>query len=469
MLNNISGQLRERYSLITLSFPHHLTSKYHRATLTSPNQNGLISMTLCLILFVAITALPKLATATDFRVPSRESPTISSAIKAANSGDSIHLAPGIFQENITLNKALSLIGSPNQQSIIDGSGKGTVISITGSNVHILGLEVRHSGDVIEDSDACIYVTKKAVNIKIEDNKLRQCAFGIWINGSHNPTVINNSITGYQKKLISDRGNGIHIWNIQKGLIKGNRVFGVRDGIYLSNTGTSSIEDNIMDNVRFGIHYMYNDNNTVTGNITCNSTVGQAMMFSKRLVINNNAMINNRDHGMLLRAIYDSKINGNVAYGNNKGIFINDSDFNEITNNWVENNTIGVAVMAGAENTKVIGNNFISNTVQVLFSWRYSIYWNNEQQGNYWSDYLGWDYDSDGVGDRIYYASNRIDGLMHRHPKMRLLALSPVIQLLQALESRFPVLRSASVIDKKPAMQPTIATPNQIAFPEKACL
>jgi len=445
------------------------TLRLNRGGLTGPYRNRPVSPIACLLLFVAASALSNRLIAADLQVPSKQFPTIAAAIAAANRGDNIHLAPGIFQENVTVDKTLALIGSPDKKSIIDGSGQGTVITVTAPDVQISGLEVRHSGDVIEDSDACIYVTKKAANVKLEGNALSQCAFGIWINGSHNPVVINNSITGYQKKNLSDRGNGIHIWNIQNGLIKGNRVFGVRDGIYLSNTGTSSIEDNIMDSVRFGIHYMYNDNNRVTGNVTCNSMVGQAMMFSKRLVINNNAMINNRDHGMLLRAIYDSTIRGNIAYGNNKGIFINDSDFNEITGNWVENNAIGIAVMAGAEKTKVIGNNFISNAVQVLFSWRYSLYWDNEKKGNYWSDYLGWDYDSDEIGDRIYYASNRMDHLMYRHPKMRLLALSPVIQLLQALESRFPVLRSASVIDRKPAMQPTMPTPVQVTSPEKACL
>lgn len=423
-----------------------------------------VGIALCLLLFFTGATL-----AADLQVPSTQFPTISSAISSANNGDSIHLAAGVFQENITLDKALTLLGSPHNRSIIDGSGKGTVVTITSPNAHVSGLTVRNSGDIIEDSDACIYATKEATNIKLDSNSLSQCAFGIWINGSHNPVVTNNSVTGYQKKLISDRGNGIHIWNITNGLIKGNHIFGVRDGIYLSNTSASSIEDNIMDSVRFGVHYMYNDNNKITGNITCNSTVGQAMMFSKRLVINNNAVINNRDHGLLLRAIFDSKISGNIAYGNNKGIFINDSDFNEVTGNWVENNTIGIAVMAGAENTKVLGNNFVSNPVQVLFSWRFSLYWNDEEQGNYWSDYLGWDYDSDGIGDKIYYASNQMDHLMHRHPKMRLLALSPVIQLLQSLETRFPVLRSASVIDKKPAMHPTTPIPNQVTAPEKACL
>ncbi len=416
-----------------------------------------------LLLFAVI------ASAADLSVPSRTFPTLTEAISAARDGDRIHLAAGVFQENITIDKALSLIGSPGHRSIVDGSGRGSVITITHPGVRISGLTVQHSGDIIENSDACIYATEQATGVVLDDNMLRQCAFGIWINGSRQPVVTRNTVTGYQKRLISDRGNGIHLWNIQHGLIKGNRVFGVRDGIYLSNTSRSSIEGNIMDTVRFGIHYMYNDNNQVTDNITCNSTVGQAMMFSKRLVINHNAVINNKDHGMLLRAIYDSRIHGNIAYGNNKGIFINDSDFNEITGNWVEHNAIGITIMAGAENTRVVGNNFVSNPVQVLFSWRFSLYWNDETRGNYWSDYLGWDYDSDGIGDKIYYASNQMDHLMYRHPKMRLLALSPVIQLLQALETRFPVLRSASVIDKKPAMRPTIPTPSQIIDPERACL
>jgi len=455
--------------LTTLIFSHHPLFSSNSDTLTSPYLNRLVSIAASLLLFFTATTLSNQLIAADLQVPSKQFPTITSAIKAASAGDSIHLAPGTFQENLIVGKALTLIGSPENSSIIDGAGKGKAITISSPNVTISGLDVRHSGDIIEDSDACIYVTKTATGVKLDGNSLSQCAFGIWVNGSSDPVITNNRVTGYQKKFLSDRGNGIHIWNIKNGLIKGNRVFGVRDGIYLSNTGTSSIEDNVMDNVRFGVHYMYNDNNRVTGNTTCNSMVGQAMMFSKRLVISDNAVINNRDHGLMLRAIYDSKIDGNIAYGNNKGIFSNDSDFNEITNNWVENNAIGINVMASGEDTKVIGNNFISNPVQVLFSWRYSLYWHDDKQGNYWSDYLGWDYDSDGIGDKIYYASNQMDQLMHRHPKMRLLALSPVIQLLQALETRFPVLRAASVIDKKPAMHPTLPTPNHIAAPDKACL
>jgi len=390
------------------------------------------------------------------------------AIAAAESGDVIRLEPGVFKENVVIDKPISLIGSEKGASIVDGSGKGRVIEVTSPDVQLLGLEVRRSGDVIEDSDACIYVNAEAANVKVSGNNLYECAFGIWINGSNKPIVSDNVVTGYQKKGFSDRGNGIHIWRIEDGLIKDNRVFGVRDGIYLSNTGGSLIEGNRMNSVRFGIHFMYNHGNSVVGNTTCNSMVGQAMMFSKRLVINDNTMINNDDHGLFLRSIYDSKVRGNVSYGNDRGIFLVDSSFNELTGNWAQANAIGVNVSSGSEDNVIVGNSFVSNPVQVLYSWRFSQYWDGEQGGNYWSDYLGWDYDSDGIGDKIYYASNRMDHLMHRHPEMRLLALSPVVQLLQALETRFPVLRAASVIDRKPAMRPTIAIPSQIAVLDKAC-
>jgi nitrous oxidase accessory protein len=421
------------------------------------------------IFIIALAWLPAISTAADLAVPSDQYPTITAAIAAAHSGDTIRLEPGVYQEHVRIDKTLSLIGSPKGPSIVDGSGQDSVIEITGSGVLVSGLEVRKSGDVIENSDACIYVHTEAADAKVTGNRLYECAFGIWVNGSRKPIISDNIVSGYEKKVFSDRGNGIHIWRIEEGLIKDNRVSRVRDGIYLSNTSTSLIEGNVMDSVRFGIHYMYNDNNSVVGNTTCNSMVGQAIMFSKRLTVNDNVMINNDDHGMLLRTIYDSKIRGNVAYGNNKGIYLNDSGFNEITGNWIQNNLVGIAVMGGDEDTTVLGNNFISNPVQVLYTWRYPLYWDSEQGGNHWSDYLGWDYDGDGIGDKIYYASNRMDHLMHRHPKMRLLALSPVIQLMQALETRFPVLRPASVIDRKPAMRPMIATPSQIISPEKACL
>lgn len=391
--------------------------------------------------------------AAELAVPGDLYPTIESAIHAARDGDSIVLAPGIYAERIVIDKQLSLVGlvdptsSPSDIAVINGEGIGRVIEITAENVSVQGIGVVNSGDIIEDSDACIYVHKRATGVKLLDNRLKQCAFGIWIHGTHEILLENNTITGNQKPIFSDLGNGINLWNVSKAIVRGNLISAVRDGIYLSVTNYSRIEGNHINNVRFGIHYMYNDDNSVINNTICNSMVGLAFMFSKRLTIKGNVVLNNRDHGMLLRSIYDSEILQNVAIGNNKGLFINDSSFNKLRHNWIEGNAIGVHVMGGSEDNEISQNNFIANPIQVRFSWRHSQFWD----GNYWSDYLGWDFDHDQHGDRTYYASNVMDHLLFRYPELKLLTSSPVIQLLQALESKLPVLRPASVIDRHPAM------------------
>ncbi len=390
--------------------------------------------------------------AAHLQVPSEKYPTLNQAVNAASKGDSIILAPGLYHQRIVISEQISLLGSTSNQGempIIDGDGKGRVIEISAEGVVVSGIAVRNSGDIIEDSDACIYVQQQANKVQIRHNQLSQCAFGIWVNGSKGILLEENTITGYKKPVFSDRGNGINLWNVRNAIVRDNNIHDVRDGIYLSVTNDSSIEGNHMNNVRFGIHYMYNDNNSVINNVTCNSMVGVALMFSKRLEIKGNAVFNNRDHGILFRSVYDSQIANNIAVGNNKGLFLNDASFNKIHGNWVEGNKIGVHVVAGSEDNEIVQNSFVANLVQVRFSWRFSQPWD----GNYWSDYLGWDFNGDKQGDRTYYASNRMDQLLFRYPQLKLLVTSPVVQLLQMLESRFPVLRPASVIDSKPAMMP----------------
>ena len=320
-------------------------------------------------------------------------------------------------------------------------------------MEIINLDITHSGDEVGKMDACIYVHKEARQVNISNNRLSKCAFGIWVNGSKQIILRGNTIIGEKKKYFTDQGNGINIWSVDSAIVEYNDISNVRDGIYLTVTKNSIVRNNYLHNVRFGVHYMYNDDNEIIGNTTCDSVVGLAMMFSKRLKIIGNMAVNNKDHGILFKSIYDSEIRDNIMNGNNKGLFLNDSSFNVISGNQVEDNDIGVHVTAGSEKNKVSNNNFISNLVQVRFAWRFGQYWDDEGKGNYWSDYLGWDFDHNGTGDRIYFASNQIDKLIFKYPKIKLLSHSPIIQLMQSLESKFPVLRPASVVDRHPAMRP----------------
>ncbi len=376
-------------------------------------------------------------------------------MRTAKAGDVVRLGAGVYRGPVRVEKPLTLAPQPGAEGrvILDGGGEGRVVEIMAPGVELRGLRIVRSGDDVEETDACIYVHGEAGQARLLDNDLRECLFGIWVNGAMESRIEGNRIAGIVKAIFSDRGNGINLWRVKNAIVSRNVITQARDGIYLSVSTQSEVRDNLMHGLRFGIHYMYNDKNRIVGNTACNSHVGLAMMFSRGLEIRDNLALNNRDHGILLRSIRESRITANRARGNGKGIFLNDSTFNELTGNHVEKNTIGIHVIAGSEGNRVHGNNFLDNPTQVRFSWSKPIVWDHAGRGNYWSDYLGWDLNRDGTGDKAYFASNRLDQLLFRYPQMKLLASSPVVQLMQVLETRFPVIRPAGIRDRHPSMRP----------------
>ena len=398
---------------------------------------------------------PRPVVAVELGIPSPSLPTLQAGLHAARPGDVLRLAPGTYPGPVVITIPLTLAAREDapRSVVIDGGGRGRVVEVRASNVVVRGLSIRNSGDNVEETDACIYVRGEAAGVTLAGNTLSKCLFGIWVNGATAPRIEDNRISGIHKPIASDMGNGINLWRVTDAVVRRNLVRDMRDGIYFSVSTGSVVRDNLMHNLRFGLHYMFNNRNSIIGNVVCRSRVGLALMFSKELEIQGNFALNNEQHGILFRTILDSRIIANRAIGNGKGLFLNDSNFNVLSGNHVAGNAIGVHVIAGSDDNQVHRNNFVANVVQVRFTWSKPIHWDQGGEGNFWSDYLGWDMNRDGWGDKYYYASNRLDTLLFRYPQMKLLAASPVVQLLQGLEARLPVLRPPGVVDRHPAMRP----------------
>jgi nitrous oxidase accessory protein len=169
-------------------------------------------------------------------------------------------------------------------------------------------------------------------------------------------------------------------------------------------------------------------------------------------VRNNVAWGNEDHGIMLRTIQDSVIENNIVAGNGRGFFIYDAEYNVLRNNVVINNRVGVHLSAGSSNNKVDGNDFIDNQEQVKFVAARDVEW-GRAQGNYWSNYSGWDQNGDGVGDVVYEANDVVDRLNWQYPLVKLLLSSPSIQTLRFAARQFPVLRAPSVLDKHPRTRP----------------
>jgi nitrous oxidase accessory protein len=155
---------------------------------------------------------------------------------------------------------------------------------------------------------------------------------------------------------------------------------------------------------------------------------------------------------MLRSIQDSLVENNVVAGNSRGFFIYNAEYNTVRNNLVIGNRVGVHLWAGSIHNDVDANDFIHNHNQIRYVASRDEPW-GQRQGNYWSNYAGWDADANGIGDVPYEANDVMDRLAWQHPLVKLLLHSPAVQTLRMIARQFPLLRSPSVIDKQPRMRP----------------
>lgn len=375
--------------------------------------------------------------------------SLQAAIDSASAGDTLEIGPGIWPGAFIIDKSLTLKSS---EAIIDGGGKGRVVVVDAPGVVVEGLTVKNSGDDLRKSEGCIYLTKRATKAVIKNNKLVNCTFGIWLNKVDGAQIISNRIFGKSEKPQSERGNGIHLHDGVNLLVKDNHISGARDGIFISVTEESLIESNITEQLRYGIHYMYSEYNQLKNNISRNNVNGFAIMQSHYLTVEGNKAYSNENHGLLFRDAQYCKITNNDLYDNGDGLFLFASYDNEIFSNRIVQNKIGAKIWAGSVRNAVYNNRFIGNKQQVFYVSTKDLHWGKEQMGNYWSDYVGWDQNSDNIGDKPYRVDSFTSNLLFKYPTAILLLRSPSLELLAQLQQKMPVIKSATLIDHAPLMK-----------------
>jgi len=385
----------------------------------------------------------------------------------AQEGDHLILEKGVYQGNFTINKTLEISGK--EGAVLDGNGKDNTLIIKANNVFIHDINLKNWGRNLTNLDAGIFVHKTAENVKINNNTFEGDGSGIWVDSSPNIHIINNKIEGNDTIRSSDRGNGIHLSHVTGALVKDNEVWHTRDGIYIETSNGNELNGNFLHDLRYGIHYMYSYTNIVTNNHTKNTRTGYALMQSKFLTVTHNRSENDVNYGILINFITKSTINNNTVTGvqnmrnsqmkhskksykpEGKALFIYNSLFNEIHNNTLAESDIGIHLTAGSEDNTFTDNAFINNSKQVKYVANRTQDWSVGQQGNYWSDYLGWDMDGDGRGDVAYEPNDGVDRLLWKYPTAKLLFNSPAIEVLRWVQRQFPVLKSPGIKDSYPLM------------------
>jgi nitrous oxidase accessory protein len=357
---------------------------------------------------------------------------IETALAHARTGDELVLLPGIHRGPIRVDKSLHLRG--DRGAIIEGPGEGTVVTLAADGIELANVTVRGSGMDLSRDDAVVLLLE-ARNIVVEDCVIDSRAFGIYLRGGGGHRVERNRVDGDRSLEPARRGNGIHLWHTERNDVSDNRIADTRDGVYLSFAHDNRISGNEGEGLRYGIHYMYSERNTLTQNRFNRSTGGIALMFSLGNRIERNETHDNREFGILCQQLERSKLVANRARGNGRGFYLENSAGNEIAKNDLGANGVGVYLTAGSEGNSFHENLFEGNLVQVYQDHAGKNTWSRDRRGNYWSDYVGIDWNGDGVGDVPYRLQTATSALLARRPAARILWMSPLLSTLDWWDER----------------------------------
>ncbi len=411
-----------------------------------------MSRFLLAIVLLTLLASPAAAQGDSFDLPA--------ALAAAKPGDTIVIPPGVYAGPLVVDvPGLTLEGQPG--AIIDGRGLGDVLTVTAPDVTVRGLTIRHSGDSLDREHAGI--TGLAPRLLIEDNRLENVLFGIYLKEAPNSVVRGNQVTGMNLP-IGRRGDGIRIWQSPGTLVEANHVYDTRDVVmWFSDDGV--LRHNVVENGRYGLHFMFSNRQTLEENILRGNSVGVYLMYSRGLDMQRNLMIDNNGpsgYGAALKDVDDVLAVGNRLVNNRVGVYVDNSPREAdatvlFRDNLLAYNEVGIEMLPLVQRNTYSNNIFQENREQIHISGGGELRgnaWSMDGRGNYWSDYAGFDANGDRVGDIAYRSSSLYEDLMQKYPELRLFQLSPATDALDLAARAFPVFQPRpKMADEHPLMVP----------------
>jgi len=377
-----------------------------------------------------------------------------------------HLPAGEYRGSFSVDSPMQIVCEPG--AVFQAQGQGNGVTVSAPDVTIEGCTFLDWGHDLTAMNSAVFLQPKARGAVIKGNRMQGQGFGIWVDSTHDASLIDNDIQGDPTLRSQDRGNGIHLYAVRGAKVIGNHVREARDGIYIDTSNGNLLQGNTLEDLRYGVHYMFANDNQVIDNITRRTRTGYALMQSRKLTVTGNRSEQDQNYGILMNYITYSTLRDNfvsdvrdgstgdtmITGAEGKALFIYNSLFNSIEHNHFERSAVGIHLTAGSEDNRIADNAFVGNQRQVKYVATRLQEWSIDGRGNYWSDYLGWDRNNDGLGDIAYEPNDNVDRLLWMYPQVRLLMNSPGIELLRWVQRAFPVMKSPGVMDSHPLMKPT---------------
>ncbi len=385
--------------------------------------------------------------------------SLQARIDAAQPGDRIEVGPGTYRGHLRIDKPLRLIGRGGP--VLDGEGNGDILEIIASDVTVSGFILQDTGIDLDKENCAIRVS--APRTTIENNIIDNVLFGIDLKDAADSVVRGNRIGG--KSLdIARRGDGLRLWRSNGVLIENNEVHDGRDVILWYSSGVI-VRSNRSFRCRYGLHLMYSDDVTMEDNELRENSVGVYFMYSHSLTLRGNRFLRNRGpsgYGLGLKEADRYVIEDNLFAGNRVGVYLDGSPFTKLKPGVFRRNTfafndVGITFLPAVHGNHFTENIFVDNFEQVSIAGRGELTGNDfsvDGRGNFWTDYVGYDADGDGIGDWEHAPETLFESLLDKEPKLRLFTFSPAQQAIEFVSHAIPAVRpEPKFFDPSPLMEP----------------
>ena len=369
-------------------------------------------------------------------------------------GSVLRLPAGTYRGPGVIDKPLTLEGSG--KVVIDGGGKGTVLTIKADRVTVRGLILRGSGGSHDSIDGGIMA--EGNHLLIENNVVEDVLFGISLHKTNDSIVRGNRIRSRPVDS-ADRGDGLRLWYSTGNRIENNDIAQIRD-VTVSNAPRNRYTGNTIRDSRRAFNFLFAHRSLVEGNLLEKNSTGIVALNSDGLIIRNNRILHAMDAsgaGVALKETSAALVQDNEIVHCAHGIMA-DSPMNPINrivfiNNTIAHNITGVYFYGAKGGHIAINNTFKSNL------WPVTIIGDGDPMndlwwGNSWDTYEGFDLDGDGFGDRPHELHVWADRIWLETPKATFFRNSPVLELLDFLERLAPFSAPSLVLrDTAPRMRP----------------
>ena len=376
------------------------------------------------------------------------------SIDNAPTGATIRLPSGIYNGNIVINKALTIVGK-GEDVIIQGNGKGRVITVNSSHVALKHLHIRGSGNRMENLDSAIEL-HHVKHCEVSHCKITDALYGIDMNMVEDSIISDNTIRS-KKNDISLRGDALKIWYAKNNLIQNNTIEWTRD-VTLTYAHHNTIKNNIFLHNRFGLHLSMSHNNSIRNNTFKYNSVGILLMGVRDINITGNTILSSK--GAAGIAVVADKVSNfhfehNTVKYNAKALYIDTKGAERgkqrfIRNNLLSHNGEALHFHASIKNNVITGNTIIGNMDDVVKDTRDGYKGDNTIEYNYWDRYEGFDRNRDNIGDTFHKNYIYADQLWQYDHRVKFFYGTPILSMINFLAKIAPFIKPVLLLeDRKP--------------------